>query len=754
MRAKSKAPRARPLKPRSSRAEAAPRHRRSRSAERRARPADKAQEQSRFLQAFFAHSLDSLVLLDKKFNFIRVNEVYARACQRKVSDFPGHNHFEFYPNSENQAIFERVVRTKRSYQVQSKPFVFAEHPDWGVTYWDWTLVPVLDRHGQVDFLVFSLRDVTLRKRIQKTLQENEERYRSLVTATAQIVWTTSAHGEVVQELPTWQGFTGQSRQQYQGSGWTEAVHPDDRQAAAAAWSHAVATRTLYEAEYRLRRHDGVYRYVTVRGVPVLERNREIREWVGTCTDITEQKQAERRREVTNALLGLFAQKATSKEYLDAVVNILREWSGCQAVGIKIVGEDKHVAYESRVGFDNAFLEAEQGEAQGNCCCVRTIAQAFDEADRSLVTPGGSFRCEDSQAYCQRLAPEEQARFRNNCVEFGFASVAVVPLRHREKLFGAVHLADRRAGVFPLAMIEFIESMAPLIAEAIHRFQAETELAHYRDRLEHLVKQRTSDLEATNSRLQIEVGERKRAQEILQQTTRELQRSNRDLEQFAYIASHDLQEPLRAVGGYVRLLQLRFPEAMDPKAVEFIDGAAEGASRMERLITDLLAFSRVGTQAGAFVSCNFNELLTRALYNLQTGIRAAQATVTSNPLPVTLADPTQMVQVLQNLIGNAIKFHGASPPDIRLDTRQDERHWIFSVKDNGIGIESRYFERIFQIFQRLHTRKHYPGTGMGLAICKKIVERHGGSIWVESQPGSGSTFYFSISKTPVISPAVL
>jgi len=163
---------------------------------------------------------------------------------------------------------------------------------------------------------------------------------------------------------------------------------------------------------------------------------------------------------------------------------------------------------------------------------------------------------------------------------------------------------------------------------------------------------------------------------------------------------------------------------------------------------------VGTQAGAFVSCNFNELLTRALYNLQTGIRAAQATVTSNPLPVTLADPTQMVQVLQNLIGNAIKFHGASPPDIRLDTRQDERHWIFSVKDNGIGIESRYFERIFQIFQRLHTRKHYPGTGMGLAICKKIVERHGGSIWVESQPGSGSTFYFSISKTPVISPAVL
>lgn len=702
-------------------------------------------DQSRFLEAFFDHALDSLVLLDKHFNFIRVNEVYARACQRDISDFPGHNHFEFYPNAENQAVFERVVTSKRPYQATAKPFVFPDHPEWGVTYWDWTLVPVLDAAGEVDFLVFSLRDVTLRKRMERALQENEQRYRSLVTATAQIVWMTNPQGEVVQELPTWQGFTGQTREQYQGWGWTNAVHPEDRERAASAWTRALASRSLYQTEYRLRRHDGSYRDMMVRGVPVIEEDGAIREWVGACTDITEQRAAERRRDVTNALLALFAQKTSAKEYLDAVVEIIKRWSGCQAVGIRILDERHHIPYESWTGFDPAFLDAESDLSIESdvCCCIRAVTQAFEEQDGAIVTAGGSFRCDDAGAYLSQLPSSRQARFRGNCVKFGFASLAVVPIRYREKVIGAVHLADRRAGLLPPAVIEFIEAMAPLLGEAIHRFQAEAELAQYRDRLEDLVKQRTSDLEAANVLLQVEIGERKRAQEVLQQTAQELERSNRDLEQFAYVASHDLQEPLRAVGGYVRLLQLRFPDKMDPKAMEFIAGAAEGASRMERLITDLLAFSRVGTQGGAFVLCDFNELLARARYNLQTSIQTAQAAIQAERLPHLPADPTQIVQLFQNLVSNAIKFRSAAPPQVQIAARQEGDRWIFSIRDNGIGIEPRYFERIFQIFQRLHTRKHYPGTGIGLAICKKIVERHGGSIWVESEPGQGSSFYFSL-----------
>jgi signal transduction histidine kinase len=246
-------------------------------------------------------------------------------------------------------------------------------------------------------------------------------------------------------------------------------------------------------------------------------------------------------------------------------------------------------------------------------------------------------------------------------------------------------------------------------------------------------------------------ERKRAQAALQQTTEEVKRSNRDLEQFAYIASHDLQEPLRAVGGYVKLLQRRFPQNMDPKALEYINGAAEGADRMERLISDLLAFSRVGTRGGNFSPAALSPILNQALHNLQTSIESTRAKVTCDPLPTLAVDATQIMQIFQNLIGNAIKFRSGRPPEIHVGAQKQEDRWVFSVRDNGIGIEPQYFERIFQIFQRLHTRRHYPGTGIGLAICKKMVERHQGDIWVESEPGRGSTFFFSIPETSAIKP---
>lgn len=396
-------------------------------------------EKTRFLEAFFHHSLDSLVFLDKAFNFIRVNESYAKACQREVGEFPGHNHFEFYPNPENEEIFRQVVRTRTPHLARAKPFVFADHPEWGVTYWDWTLVPVLDGEGEVDFLVFSLRDVTPQKK------------------------------------------------------------------------------------------------------------------------------------------------------------------------------------------------------------------------------------------------------------------------------------------------------------------AEAELAKYSEQLEELVRQRTVDLEATNAKLQLEIGERQKAEQTLRQVAEELARSNRELEQFAYVASHDLQEPLRAVAGYVGLLHRRFPELLDAKAQHYIEGAKDGAVRMQRLIEDLLSLSRVQTKGKRFAPADLNAALEHALSNLQASLQESQARVTVDPLPTLRVDASQITQLLQNLIGNALKFRRDAPPQIHVSAQCRDQEWVFSVQDNGIGIEPQYFERIFQIFQRLHTRRHYPGTGIGLAICKRIAERHGGTIWVESQLEQGSTFFFSIPE---------
>jgi PAS domain S-box-containing protein len=709
-------------------------------------PSDDPRRQLGLLEAFFEHSLDCLVLLDPQFNFLRVNEVYARACGRGVEEFFGHNHFEFYPHPENEAIFREVVKSRKPYQVSAKAFRFPDHPEWGVTYWDWTLVPVCGDRGEVEFLVLSLRDVTLRKRMETALLENEARYRSLVTATAQVVWITSPEGQIVEELPTWQGFTGQSRQEYQGAGWLEAVHPDDRPAVMATWSKAVATRALYVTEYRLRRADGEYRYVGVRGVPVLDDHRDIREWIGICVDITERKEAERRREFTNALLGLFVQKVTLKEYLEGVLQVLQQWSGCDALGIRLAHEHA-LPYVVSAGFEPEFLELEKCLSADHdpCCCARALNQSFVVSDQPFLTRGGSFRSDDIQTFLPRLTEEHQAKYRGHCARFGFASLAVIPLRYHDTVLGVIHMADRRRGQFPAPKVEFIESMTPLIGEAVHRFQAEAELVTYREKLEEKVQQRTMELEAANRLLQLEIAERRRAQESLQQTAQELERSNSDLEQFAYVASHDLQEPLRAVGGYVRLLQLRFPDGLDPKALEYIAGAADGAARMERLINDLLTFSRLGTQPPMLAEADLNLLFRDAVRNLQASIRAAQAIVTCEPLPTLRVDATQMVQLFQNLLGNAVKFRSERPPRIHVAGRAESDRWVISVRDNGIGIEAKYYERIFQIFQRLHTRRHYAGTGIGLAICKKIVERHAGSIWVESQPGQGSSFFFSIPQ---------
>nr|WP_255570287.1 ATP-binding protein [Cohnella sp. CFH 77786] len=233
-------------------------------------------------------------------------------------------------------------------------------------------------------------------------------------------------------------------------------------------------------------------------------------------------------------------------------------------------------------------------------------------------------------------------------------------------------------------------------------------------------------------------------EALTLQSEELSRSNAELEQFAYVASHDLQEPLRMVASYVQLLEKRYKGRLDQDADDFIHYASDGAHRMQNLINDLLAFSRVGTKGKAFKPVDSEVVLQHVLANLQQAAKENGATITHDPMPTITADSTQVAQLLQNLIGNAIKFcDPARAPVIHIAAELREEEWLFSVRDNGIGLDPKYRDKIFQIFQRLHNKTKYPGTGIGLSICKKIVERHGGKIWVESVPGVFTTFYFTL-----------
>lgn len=242
-----------------------------------------------------------------------------------------------------------------------------------------------------------------------------------------------------------------------------------------------------------------------------------------------------------------------------------------------------------------------------------------------------------------------------------------------------------------------------------------------------------------------ITEQKEAEETLKQKALDLERSNKDLEQFAYVASHDLQEPLRMIVSYCQLLERRYKDKLDQEANEFINFVVDATKRMQMLITDLLSYSRIDKKNKNLLPTSCEEILDHVLLNLSVSIKESGAMITQTDLPVIIADSTLIGQLLQNLISNAIKYRTSEPPRVHIAAKKRENDWLFSVQDNGIGIDPQYHHRLFIIFQRLHSPTEYPGTGIGLALCKKIVERHGGTIWLDSQIGQGTTFYFTIPR---------
>jgi len=301
---------------------------------------------------------------------------------------------------------------------------------------------------------------------------------------------------------------------------------------------------------------------------------------------------------------------------------------------------------------------------------------------------------------------------------GVISSLRVPLVIRDKVLGVMTFFTRETHEFGAEEVEFLSTVAGQAAIAIHNAQLYEESMKSKDKLEQI-------------------------NTVLAQQAAELARSNTELEQFAYVASHDLQEPLRMITGYTNLLAKRYKDKLDKDANEFISFAVDGAKRMHCLINDLLTYSRVGTRPKEFTPVHCETVLAKTLLGLHVALQECGATVTHEPLPTLMGDETQLGQLFQNLVGNGIKYRNSKRPEVYISCRRDSGNWLFAVKDNGIGIDPQYAERIFLIFQRLHTREEYAGTGIGLAVCKKIVERHSGRIWVESELGKGATFFFTL-----------
>jgi PAS domain S-box-containing protein len=455
-------------------------------------------------------------------------------------------------------------------------------------------------------------------------------------------------------------------------------------------------------EIRLTLPDGRVRHTIYYKATFPGPEGEVAGLIGTIVDITERKQAEQREAIEHAVQRYLG---SDESLADAIRGIMR-----------VMCERLDWACAARWSLD---------ERENRLHCVETwsvddenIRAFLDTSRRETFVPGttGMIRrvlSTGESVWIADIAEKKDFLRGPMALAAGLRGAFALPVRMGDKVLGAIEFFGREPRHPDKWLLQITVSIGNLIGQLMARRQAEAAMREAYQELEH--------------------------------KTKELTRSNEELQQFAYVASHDLQEPLRMISSYTQLLERRYVDKLDGDAKDFMAYIVDGAARMKQLIEDLLAYSRVGTRGKEFQTVDSGAPLDRALANLRASIESSGAQVTRDRMPEVIADGAQLSQVFQNLIGNAIKFRGAEAPKIHVGAEARDTVWVFTVKDNGIGLDTQYADRIFMMFQRLHNKADYPGTGIGLAIVKKIVERHGGRIWVESEPGKGATFGFTIAR---------
>ena len=455
-------------------------------------------------------------------------------------------------------------------------------------------------------------------------------------------------------------------------------------------------------EIRLAMPDGRVRHTIYYKATFRATSGEVAGLIGTIVDITERKQAEQREAIEHAVQRYLGSEDSLGDAIRGIMRVMCErldWA-CAARWSLDERENRLHCVETWSVDDErirAFLDASRRE---------TFVPGTTGMIRRVLSTGESVWIAD-------IAEKKDFLRGPMALAAGLRGGFALPVRMGDKVLGAIEFFGREPRHPDKWLLQITVSIGNLIGQLMARRQAEAAMREAFQELEH--------------------------------KTRELTRSNEELQQFAYVASHDLQEPLRMISSYTQLLERRYGERLDGDARDFMAYIVDGAARMKQLIEDLLAYSRVGTRGKELQTVDSGASLSRAIANLRGAIESAGATVTHDRMPEVLADGAQLSQVFQNLIGNAIKFRGEEPSRIHVGAETRDTVWVFTVKDNGIGLDTQYADRIFMMFQRLHNKAEYPGTGIGLAIVKKIVERHGGRIWVESEPGKGATFGFTIAR---------
>ncbi|MBN3909364.1 MAG: GAF domain-containing protein [Nostoc sp. NMS1] len=646
---------------------------------------------------------DGFFALDKKWRFTYINGQAERLLQKKQSELLGKNIWEVFPEIIGTTFYREYHRA-----ILEKVSVEFEEFYQPLNCW-------LQVHAYPakDGLSIYFQDITERRRTVEALRESEERWQLALHGNNDGIWDWNLKTNEVFFSTRWKEMLGYKDHEV-SNGWDEwikRIHPDERDSVLQAFQDHFAKKTpFYVCEYRVQYQDGSYKWILDRGQALWDALGDIVRMVGSYTDITDRKRADEELKRQNLRSQLFAE-ITLKIRESLQIDEILQTTVTEVQ--KLLQADRVLIF--RLEADGSGTVIQEAVLPGWPVILgeNLLDNCFKEEYLERYRQGRVSAIEDIEA------AHIQPCHREFLQQFAVRANLVVPILVRDNIWGLL-LAH--------------QCVAP---RKWNNFETE------------LLKQLANQIGIALSQAQLLEKEIQQSQELV--------RSNAELEQFAYVASHDLQEPLRMVTSYLQLLERRYKNQLDANADQFITYAVDGARRMQTLINDLLNYSRVSTRGQPFKLVDCDVILQQAIANLQIAIADSKAIVTHDTLPEVMADTTQLTQVFQNLIGNAIKFCQNQQPQIHIgvvkpNTNLDGEslnsipladEWLFWIRDNGIGLESQYAERIFIIFQRLHGRDKYPGTGIGLAICKKIIERHGGRIWVESKLGQGSTFYFTI-----------
>jgi PAS domain S-box-containing protein len=525
--------------------------------------------------------------------------------------------------------------------------------------WNFNIAPLGTLPDGRKAVITTAFDLTERKKTEKMLAESEQKFRTIAESMPQIVWTATPDGLLDYMNSQGTTFAGIKATAEHLLNWMVLIHPDDLSMAKDFRQQSLATNQPFEMTYRMKKYTGEYYWFLTRAVPLIDESGKLVKWLGTSTDIHQQKEV---------------QEKLSYTLLKLVEN-----------------EEKLVEVQKITHVGSYAYNINNGN-------IEWSEEAYHILD--IVNHNKKVSLDD---FLNMIHPDE---------------IEKVKKEFNKMISGSNNLDIEHRIILPDGTIKYLHKIGKPILDESGK----------------VIKVIGSMTDITQQKLM---------QLKLEDTLKDLNRSNKDLEQFAYTVSHDLQEPIRMIKGYSQLLHERYLKSLDENARSFLNFIMEGAIRMQQLVSDLLRYSRITTKAVPFEEIDCNKIIRDTIADLKFYIEENDAAINCNNLPVITGDTTQIRQLFQNLIQNAIKFKGNMKPEIIIEASRKEDEYLFSITDNGIGIEKNSYERIFEIFQRLHEKSKYPGTGVGLAICKKIVERHGGNIWLESEPGKGSTFYFTI-----------